>query len=424
MSSGLTLTEKILARASGLPRVEAGGYVEAEVDLVMMHDLTGPLALDAFERLVERRVWNPGRVVVVFDHQVPADTVRSAELQRRLRRFVAEYGVRNFYDVGKGGICHEVLPEKGHVKPGDLVVGADSHTCTYGALGAFATGVGSTDVAAVLAQGRLWFRVPETVRVVVEGRFQRYVSAKDLILHMAGCLGEDGANYKSLEFTGSTVGKMGMDGRMTLCNMVVELGAKAGLVPPDGVTFRYLEGRVAGSLRPLYPDEGAEYEGELSFSVDSLEPQVACPPRVANVKPVGEVAGLPVDQAVLGSCTNGRMDDLREAAGLLRGRRVKDGVRMIVLPASQEIYLRALEEGLLEVFARAGAAVGPPNCGPCLGGHFGLLAEGEVCISSTNRNFTGRMGSPGAKVYLASPATVAASAVTGRITDPREVGGR
>jgi 3-isopropylmalate/(R)-2-methylmalate dehydratase large subunit len=311
------------------------------------------------------------------------------------------------------------MVEKGHVKPGVVVVGADSHTCTYGALGAFATGIGSTDAAAVFATGSLWFKVPEVIKVNVEGKLKPHVFPKDLILYIIGLLGEDGATYMSIEFTGSTIRSMSVGGRLTLCNMVVEAGAKTGIVEPDEKTYEYLKGRIKETFTPIHSDPDPHYEEKLSLNVEDLEPQVACPHSVGNVKPVDEVEDVEINQAFIGSCTNGRLEDLRIAAKILEGKKVKDGVRLIVIPASQEVYLEALKEGLLEVFVKAGAYVGPATCGPCLGGHFGLLADGEVCISSTNRNFVGRMGSPKSKVYLASPATVAASALTGKITNPK-----
>ncbi|RLI01009.1 3-isopropylmalate dehydratase large subunit [Candidatus Bathyarchaeota archaeon] len=417
--SNLPLTKKILAKACGKSKVESGEFIEAKVDVVMINDLTGPLTIDAFEKFKVKKIWDRSRIVVILDHQVPADRVQSAELHKKLRKFVFEYGIVNFYDVGRGGICHQVLAEGGHVKPGDLVVGADSHTCTLGALGAFATGIGSTDAAAVFATGRLWFKVPEVVKVEVSGKFKSYVFPKDLILHIIGFLGEDGANYKALEFTGETIQNMSIEGRMTICNMVVESGAKTGIIEPDSETIRYLMERIKDSITPIRGDLNAEYEETLSFNVENLEPQVSCPPNVSNVKVVDELENIKVDQAFLGSCTNGRLEDLEVAARILRNRKVNKDTRMIVIPASQEIYIEALKRGLLEIFVKAGAFVGPPTCGPCLGGHFGLLGDDEVCISSSNRNFTGRMGSSKAKVYLASPATVAASAVTGRITNPK-----
>ncbi len=366
-----------------------------------------------------KRVWDSRRIVIVFDHLVPASSVRAAELQKIMRDFAGEQGIRSFYDAGRGGICHQVMPERGHVRPGELVVGADSHTCTYGALGAFATGIGATDMAAVFATGSLWFRVPAAIRVNVTGALPRYVTPKDLILSVTGMIGADGATYKALEFTGPTVRDISVDGRLTMCNMAVEMGAKVGIVPPDEKTLDYVKQRTDRPFKPVRSDPDAEYEETVEIDVAKLEPQVACPPNVDNVKPVSEVGRVRIDQAFLGSCTNGRLEDLRVAAEMLKGRRVKDGVRLIVAPASQDIFLQAAREGLLETFVEAGALVCNPNCGPCLGGHMGLLAPGEVCVSSSNRNFVGRMGSPEAQVYLASPATVAASALTGEITDPR-----
>lgn len=389
----------------------------------MIHDLTGPLALDAFAKLKNQRVWDNRRVVVIFDHNVPANTAQSASLQKRLRKFVEDYKIANFYDVGRGGICHQIMPEQGHVAPGEVIVGADSHTCTYGAFGAFATGVGSTDVAAAMATGRLWFKIPEVIRITVTGRFKRYVFPKDLILSIAGAIGADGANYKGIEFVGSTIREMTIDGRMTLSNMAIEVGAKTGIIEPDEKTLKYLKGRVAEPITPIYGDPNATYEEELSFDAVGLEPQVACPHSVDSVKPAAKLGSVKIDQAFIGSCTNGRLEDLRVAASILKGRKVKAGVRLIVIPASQEIYKAAVKEGLVGIFVEAGAYVGGPTCGPCMGSHMGILADGEVCIGSTNRNFMGRMGNPKAEVYLASPATVAASALEGWITSPEEVMG-
>jgi len=421
MVKGQTIAEKILARASGLPKVEPGDFVEASVDLVMVNDITGPLTVKTIKALSKPRIWDPDRLVIVLDHQTPADRVQSAENHKLLRSFAAEFGVKALYDVGVG-VCHQVVPEEGHVKPGMLIVGADSHTCTYGAFGAFATGVGSTDAAAALALGKLWFKVPESMLINVSGRFSRLVAGKDLILHILGRVGVEGASYMSVEFKGETIEALSVDSRMTLTNMAVEMGAKTGIIEPDVKTIQFLkEATGENSFQHIRSDPEASYAETLEFQVDGLEPQVAAPPSPANVKPAGEFSGVEIDQALLSSCTNARLEDLRVAAEILRGRQVKKDVRMVVIPASRKIYLKALEEGLIQVFVRAGAVVAPPGCGPCLGGHMGVLAEGEVCISSTNRNFTGRMGSPKARIYLASPATVAASALTGRITDPREV---
>lgn len=419
--TGMTLTHKILARASDQKRVEPNDFIEGRIDLVMIHDLTGPIALDAFAKLKSPKIWDGSRVVVVLDHLVPANTAEAAGLHKRLREFVETYHIPHFYDVGRGGICHQILPEMGHVKPGEVIIGADSHTCTAGALGAFATGVGSTDVAGAFATGRLWFKVPEVYEVRVEGTLERYVTSKDLFLHIARSLGQEGANYKALEFTGPTISNMSIEGRMTLCNMVVEVGAKSGLVEADARTLEFLKGRTPTPLSSVKGDPDPHYAKTIPINVDPLEPQVARPHTVDNVRPISEVGEVEVDQAFIGSCTNGRIEDLRLAAEVLRGRKVKEGVRLIVLPASQRIYEEALKEGLVEVFVRAGGIFGSPGCGPCMGGHLGILADGEVCVSTTNRNFLGRMGNPKSQVYLASPATVAASAVTGKITDPRGI---
>lgn len=415
----MTITEKILARAAGLDHVKPGEIINAKVDMAMANDITAPLAIKMFKRIGLKRVWDRDRIVLVLDHQIPADSVKSAELHKIVREFVREQGIEHLYDIGDGGICHQVMVERGYVRPGDLIVGADSHTCTYGALGAFATGIGSTEMAAVFATGEIWLRVPETIRINVTGRFQEFVTPKDLILYIIGNIGADGAIYKAIEFTGPTIREMSISGRLTLCNMVVEMGAKNGVIEPDEKTLEYVKSRTDKPFKVFRSDPDARYERTMEFNVDSLEPVVACPHSVDNVKPVRDVEGIEIDQAFLGSCTNGRLEDLELAARILKGRRVKKGVRMIVTPASTQVYLEALERGLIEIFIKAGACVSNPTCGACFGGHMGLLAPGETCISSSNRNFVGRMGSPEAMIYLASPATVAASAVEGKITDPR-----
>jgi len=421
LKNPMNIAEKILARASGKKEVNLGEIVEAKIDVAMVHDLTGPLTVEAFQKIGVERVWNNQRIVIILDHQIPAESVRSAELHETMRKFARKQKIENFYDVGQGGICHQVMPEKGHVRPGELIVGADSHTCTYGALGAFATGIGSTDMAAVFATGTLWFKVPPVIKINVNGRFQESVTPKDLILNIIGKMKADGANYKGVEFTGSTVLSMSVDGRMTLCNMTVEMGAKVGIIESDETTLNYVKGRINEPFKPIKSDSDATYERVLDLDITDLEPQVSCPPSVDNVKPLSEVGNVKIDQAFLGSCTNGRLEDLRLAARFLKGRKIKKEVRMLVIPASQEVYLQALKEGLIKTFVEAGAYVCSSTCGPCLGGHIGLLAPGEVCVSSSNRNFIGRMGSPEAQVYLASPATVAASALTGKITDPRSL---
>ena len=413
----MNITEKILAKASAKTSVLPGDIVDTNVDMVMVHDLTGPLAVEAFRRIGIAHVWDNKKIVIILDHQVPAESVKAAELHKMLRAFAKEQSIR-FYDVGRGGICHQVMPEKGHVLPGSVIVGADSHTCTYGALGAFATGIGSTEAAAVFATGKIWLKVPETIRINVEGEFKPFVTPKDLILSIIGRIGADGATYKATEFTGSTIRTMSIAGRMTLCNMTVEMGAKNGIIEPDEKTQKFLQGRTNKHYEVFRSDPDADYGQVVEFDVSELEPVVACPSSVDNVKPVSEV-DAPIEQAFIGSCTNGRIEDLRVAAQLMKGNTVKDGVRTLVIPASQEVYRQAVEEGLVEIFTDAGALVCGSACGPCLGGHIGLLAAGETCVSTSNRNFIGRMGSTQASVYLASPATVAASALTGRITDPR-----
>ena len=416
----MNITEKILAKASRKTLVQPGEIVDSSVDMIMVHDLTGPLAVEAFKKIGKERVWNSQKVVVILDHQVPAESIKAAELHKTMRQFAKEQKLR-IYDVGQGGICHQVMPEKGHVVPGTVIVGADSHTCTYGAFGAFATGIGSTEAAAVFATGKIWFKVPKTIKITVKGKSLKYVTAKDIVLNIIGKLGVDGAIYKSVEFSGPTIRKMNIAGRMTLCNMAVEMGAKNGIVEPDETTRKFLQSRVRTlpDFEELKSDKDSTYDQTMEFNVSELEPQVACPSSVDNVKPVSEVENVPVEQAFIGSCTNGRIEDLRLAAEVMKGKKVKEGVRTLVIPASMEVYKQSLIEGLTEIFTDAGALVCGSACGPCLGGHIGLLASGETCVSTSNRNFIGRMGSKEASVYLASPATVAASAIKGKITDPR-----
>lgn len=415
----MNIIEKILARASSKPEATPGEIVEASIEVAMIHDLTGPLAIKSFREIGAKKVWDSQRIVIIIDHIVPASSVRSANLHKIVRNFAEEQGIKNFYDVGLGGVCHQIMPEKGHVRPGETIVGADSHTCTYGAFGAFATGIGSTEMASVFTTGKLWFRVPEVIKVNVTGKFQKLVTPKDLTLNIIGEIGADGAIYKGLEFGGSTIRDMSIDGKMTLCNMAVEMGAKTGIIEPNKQTLDYVKSRTDKSVKPVRSDPDATYEKVLYFDISALEPQVAVPHSVDNIKPVSEVKETEISQAFIGSCTNGRLEDLRSAAHILKGKKIVKGVRLLIIPASQEIYLNALNEGLIKTFMKAGATIGNPNCGPCLGGHMGLLAEEEVCISSSNRNFMGRMGSTKSYVYLASPATAAASAITGKITDPR-----
>ncbi|RJS77541.1 3-isopropylmalate dehydratase large subunit [Candidatus Bathyarchaeota archaeon] len=415
---GKTISEKIFSAASGRD-VWAGDLVVAEVSSAMAHDGTALLAIEAFEEMGGTKVWNPSRVALFLDHVAPSSNETFSKVHKRMRRFAFKHGI-SLYEVGSG-VCHQLMIEEGYVRPGELVVGADSHTCTYGALGAFATGIGSTEIAAVFLSGKLWFKVPETLKVEIEGSLPPFVTPKDVALRVIGEVGADGATYQAVEFHGSTIEEMSVEGRLTLCNMAVEMGAKTGIINPDEKTYSYLAQLGLNPGRGFSSDPDAEYEERLEFDVSSLEPQVACPHAVDNVKPVSEVEGTPVDQVFLGSCTNGRIEDLRLAAKILEGKVVKRGLRMIVTPASRRVYLQALREGLIETFVKAGCAVCNPGCGPCVGAHQGVLAPGEVCLSTSNRNFKGRMGCTDAEIYLASPATAAATAITGRITDPRSV---
>jgi 3-isopropylmalate/(R)-2-methylmalate dehydratase large subunit len=414
----MNLIEKILAKASGKKEVVAGEIVDAKIDCAMVNEITGHLTIKYFDEVGAKDVWDREKIVIVIDHTVPAATVEAAELHKIVRDFARRHKITAFYDVGRGGIAHQIMVEKGHVVPGSLIVGADSHTCTYGALGAFSTGIGSTEMAAVFINGRLWFKVPKVIKVNVTGEFKEYVMAKDLFLNIAKTLGEDGANYMGIEFCGPAIEGMSVDGRLTLCNMVIEVGAKAGIVPVDQKTLEYLNGRVKDKIKPLKGDEDSAYERVMEVDASSLHPLIACPSSVDNVKPVSEVEGIELDQVFIGSCTNGRLEDLRVAAKILEGKKVSERTRLVIVPASQEVYLSALKEGLIETFIKSGAVVANPTCGACYGGHLGVLASGEVCLSTTNRNFVGRMGSPKSKVYLASPATAAASAIEGKIVDP------
>ncbi len=418
----MNITEKILAKAAGKKAVAPGEIIDANLDMVMIHDLTGPLAVESFKKIGTPKVWDSKKVVVILDHQVPAESVKAAELHKTMRNFAKTQGLK-IYDVGRGGICHQVMPDQGHVTPGNVIIGADSHTCTYGAFGAFATGVGSTEAAAAMATGKIWFKIPPTIKIQVNGKFKKYIAPKDLILNIIGTLSVDGAIYKAAEFTGPTIKAMSIPGRMTLCNMAVEFGAKNGIIAPDETTVEYLTGKIKKmpNIKALQSDKDAQYERTVEIDVSKLEPQVACPSSVDNVKPVSEIGNVAIDQAFIGSCTNGRLEDLRVAAKVMKGKKVKDGVRALIIPASQEIWKQANDEGLLQIFTEAGAVVCGSACGPCLGGHIGLLAAGETCVSSSNRNFIGRMGSPQASVYLASPATVAASAIAGKIVSAVEV---
>ncbi len=426
---GLTVVEKILARASGRASVRAGDVVEPEVDLAMSHE-NGALVINQFLEIYEGTarepaVWDPSRVAIIFDHRVPAESAKTASNQKKVREFVAKYAITKFHDIrgDTGGICHQVLPESGYVRPGFVVVGTDSHTTSHGALGAFAFGIGATEMASVWALGTaLNVEVPGTIRVDVTGKFPPWVGPKDLILHLIGRLSAQGANFKVIEFHGKTIREMSTSGRLVLCNMAVEAGATSGIVPADGETARYLreEAGVKEVQEPVLPDADASYEQRIAVDVSALAPQVACPHTVDNVRPVGEVEGTVVQQVVIGSCTNGRLDDLEVAAGILRGKKVARGTRMLVFPASGKIYAQALREGFIADFMAAGAVVMNPGCGPCLGIHEGALGDNETALSTTNRNFKGRMGNASASVYLCSPAVAAASALEGVITDPRK----
>jgi len=418
---GMTMTQKILAAHAGLESVTAGQLIEAELDLVLGNDITAPVAIHEIGKMKVDGVFHKDKIALVMDHFVPNKDIKSAEHCKCVREFACKNEITNYFDVGQMGIEHALLPEKGLTVAGDVIIGADSHTCTYGALGAFSTGVGSTDMAAGMATGMAWFKVPAAIRVNVTGKPKKYVSGKDLILHLIGKIGVDGALYKSLEFTGDGIANLTMDDRFTIANMAIEAGAKNGIFPVDGLAEEYMRQHSERPYRIYTADEDAEYESEITIDLDGLQSTVAFPHLPENTKTVGEVGDICIDQVVIGSCTNGRLDDLRCAAEILKGRKVAKGVRVIVIPATQQIYLDAMEEGLLRIFIEAGAVVSTPTCGPCLGGYMGILAEGERCVSTTNRNFVGRMGHVNSEIYLASPAVAAASAVTGRISSPEEL---
>ena len=415
---GMTMTQKILARCAGLDRVEAGQLIEGRLDLVLGNDITTPVAVTEFEKAGLSSVFDRDKIAIVLDHSTPCKDIKSAQLCAVCREFARKHDVTHFYDVGQMGIEHALLPEKGLAAPGEVIIGADSHTCTYGALGAFSTGVGSTDMAAGMATGLAWFKAPSAIKVNLVGKLGPYVSGKDVILHLIGMIGVDGALYQSLEFAGEGAASLEMDDRFTICNMAIEAGAKNGIFPVDGRTLDYLKGRVSRAFTAVEADPDAQYTREITIDLSALRPTVAFPHLPSNTKTVDEAAGKPIQQVVIGSCTNGRLKDLREAAAILRGRRVAAGVRCIVIPATQRIYLDAMAEGLVADFIQAGAVVSTPTCGPCLGGHMGVLSDGEWAVSTTNRNFVGRMGPTSSMIVLASPAVAAASAVAGAIADP------
>ena len=415
----MTMAEKILAKSSNNEVVNAGDIVMANIDVAMTHDLTGPLSVEAFEKIGVPEVWDNKKIVVIFDHQVPADSLDAAQNHIFMRKFVKNQKITNFYDV-REGVCHQVLPEKGHVVPGEVIVGTDSHTCTHGALGAFSTGIGSTDMSMVFATGKLWFKVPETIKFNIEGSLPTEVYSKDVILNIIGQVGADGATYKACEFGGETVANMSVSDRMVLTNMAIEMGGKTGLIEPDQKTIDYVNSRSKKSFEVIKGDKDALYE-TIDIDVSDLEPQIACPHNVDNVKGISDIVGTPIDQVFLGSCTNGRIEDLKAAAKILKGKKISKSIRMLVIPASREVYTKALNEGLMNIFVDAGALVCNPCCGPCLGGHTGLIGPGEVSLSTSNRNFKGRQGSTEGEVYLSSAVVAAASALTGKIEDPRNI---
>ena len=418
---GMTMTQKILAAHAGLDIVRAGQLILADLDLVLGNDITSPVAIKAFAAAGQQKVFDRDKVTMVMDHFVPNKDIKAAEQCKMCRDFCHAQQITHFYDVGKMGIEHALLPEQGLVTAGDLVIGADSHTCTYGALGAFSTGVGSTDMAFGMASGKAWFKVPSAIRVVLKGSLPQWVSGKDLILHLIGMIGVDGALYRSLEFTGEGAASLSVSDRLCICNMAIEAGAKNGIFEADELTMQYLREHGAAAPRIFRADDDAEYAQTIEIDLSQIEPTVAFPHLPENVRRFGEIGDVTIDQVVIGSCTNGRLEDLRIAAEILKGRKCAENVRVIIIPATQQIYLDAMREGLLEIFIESGAVVSTPTCGPCLGGYMGILAKGERAAATTNRNFVGRMGHPESEVYLVSPASAAAAAVTGKLTDPREV---
>ncbi len=419
---GMTMTQKILAAHAGLPQVTAGQLIEAKLDLCLGNDITSPVAVGEFERCGACQVFNKSRVALVMDHFTPNKDIKAAEQVKRVREFADKYDVENFFDVGRMGVEHALLPEQGLVGPGDCIIGADSHTCTYGALGAFSTGVGSTDLAAGMATGMAWFKVPSALKIVLTGKLNPYVGGKDVILDLIGRIGVDGALYRSLEFTGPGVKELSMDDRLCIANMAIEAGAKNGIFPVDDVTMAYVKDRFQREPKVFEADADAEYDEVIEIDLSALRPTVAFPHLPENTKTIDQCDGqVKIDQAVIGSCTNGRMEDMRAAASILKGRKVAKGVRCIVIPATQQIWTQCMHEGLFDIFVEAGTVVSTPTCGPCLGGHMGILAAGERAVSTTNRNFVGRMGHVDSEVYLSNPYVAAASAVTGFITDPAKL---
>lgn len=422
---GMTMTQKILADHAGVKEVHAGELIEANVDIVMANDITGPMALPIFKKMADK-VFDKNKVVLVPDHFTPNKDIKSAENSKAIREFSREQGLTHHMEQGKCGVEHAILPESGIVVAGDAVIGADSHTCTYGAIGAFSTGVGTTDIATGMATGQLWFKVPSAIKFNLHGKLPKYVSGKDVILHIIGRIGVDGALYKSMEFTGEGVKELSMADRFTICNMAIEAGAKNGIFPVDEAAIEYLDKHAKREYKIYEADKDAEYEEVVDVDLSAIRPNVAFPHLPGNAKTVDEIEAMDkiyIDQVVIGSCTNGRMEDLRKAAAILKGKKVADNVRVMVVPATQKIYLQCILEGILETFVEAGCAVNTPSCGPCMGGHMGVLAKGEKCVSTTNRNFVGRMGDVESLIYLASPETAAASAIAGYIANPEKFGG-
>lgn len=422
---GMTMTQKILADHAGVKEVHAGELIEANVDIVIANDITGPMALPIFKKMADK-VFDKDKVVLVPDHFTPNKDIKSAENSKAIREFSREQGLTHYMEQGKCGVEHAILPESGIVVAGDAVIGADSHTCTYGAIGAFSTGVGTTDIATGMATGQLWFKVPSAIKFNLHGKLPKYVSGKDVILHIIGRIGVDGALYKSMEFTGEGVKELSMADRFTICNMAIEAGAKNGIFPVDEAAIEYLDKHAKRDYKIYEADKDAEYEEVVDVDLSAIRPTVAFPHLPGNAKTVDEIEAMDkiyIDQVVIGSCTNGRMEDLRKAAAILKGKKVADNVRVMVVPATQKIYLQCILEGILETFVEAGCAVNTPSCGPCMGGHMGVLAKGEKCVSTTNRNFVGRMGDVESLIYLASPETAAASAIAGYIANPEKFGG-
>lgn len=418
---GMTITEKILAAHCGKKSVVPGELIEAKLDFILGNDITAPIAIKEFRKVGAKKVFDRNRVALVPDHFTPNKDIKSAEQCKLLRDFAKEQKLTNYFEVGKVGIEHALLPESGLVLPGDAIIGADSHTCTYGAVGAFSTGVGSTDLAAAMVTGKAWFKIPESIKFVFYGKLQQWVDGKDLILHTIGDIGVDGALYKSMEFTGETIERLSMDSRFTMCNMAIEAGGKNGIIAPDKITLDYVKNRAQRKYKMYQSDPDAKYIAVKEYDVSKIEPQISFPHLPSNTKPISKVGRVMIDQSVIGSCTNGRIEDLRIAAKIMKGKKVHPYVRCIIFPATQAIYLQAMNEGLIEIFVKSGAAVSTPTCGPCLGGHMGILAAGEKAIATTNRNFIGRMGDTKSEVYLSNPAIAAASAILGRIGSPKEV---